>query len=75
MTDITFLAARPGPQNDQYKADIIAHLRDDRTVMASMNMGTQDFRAALAELIRDNFVAVDRDHACSLTKKGENYGL
>ena len=38
MTDITFLAARPGPQNDQYKADIVAHLRDDRTVMASMNM-------------------------------------
>ena len=72
---LSTLDPQPGAKNDQHKADIINHLRDNRTVMASMNIGTNNFRAALGELIRERYVTVDHDFACHLTEKGEKYGL
>lgn len=65
----------PGDRQDQYRADIIQHLREQRSVKASLNIGTHAFQAALGSLIRDKLIAVDQDYACYLTKKGEDYGV
>ena len=69
------LPDHPGPVQDQHRADIMQHLREHRTVKASLNIGTLPFQCALGSLIRDGLVSVDHDYACNLTKKGENYGL
>ena len=65
----------PGPQQEQCRADIIRHLREQRSVKASLNIGTHAFQAALGSLIRDKIIAVDQDYACYLTTKGEKHGL
>ena len=57
--------SRPGPDEDKIKAAIIAHLEDDRTVMATVNQNS-DFVAALATLLREGKITVDHDYAVHL---------
>ncbi len=61
--------SRPGLLQDALQAAIVKWLKAGRNALATWNMHP-NVAAALAGLIREGYVAVDRDHACSLTAKG-----
>lgn len=69
------LPPRPGPKYEACRKAIMDHLRENKSVVASMNIGSTDYRAALGSLIREQLVTVDRDRNCTITKKGEDSGV
>lgn len=69
------LPPRPGPKYDASRKAIMDHLRENKSVVASMNIGSLDYRSALGSLIREQLVTIDRDFNCTITKKGEDSGV